>query len=128
MIQWFQRFIGRRKKTENLKEDWSEWKSIGRLFRHKNANVMVYEADTFLYLFELEVKEKKRGQGIGTAIMKRLIWYAKRVGKDVVLEASDALGTDLETVYRFYEKFGFQKGKLERVPYRHNMFFASNSH
>lgn len=26
------------------------------------------------------------------------------------------------------KKFGFQKGKLERVPYRHNMFFASKSH
>lgn len=127
MNQLFQWLIERRKKTKILRKDCSEWKSIGRLFRYKNANVIVYEADTFLYLFELEVEKKKRCQGIGTAIMKRIIWYAKRVGKDIVLEATDALGTRLEDVYRFYEKFGFQKGSLERVPYRHNMFYKVHS-
>lgn len=122
MIGYVKRLFRLEREEIPIQKDCSEWRRIDRLFRHKFADVQVYEADTFLYLYILEVDKRKRQQGIGSTIMKRIMWYARRMKKDVVLEASDALGTSWDKLFAFYEKHGFQQGKLERIPYRHNMF------
>ncbi|WCF11476.1 GNAT family N-acetyltransferase (plasmid) [Paenibacillus thiaminolyticus] len=106
-------------------KDISAWKEVDRLFRHKFAFVSVGEADTFLYLIMIEVDKKHRGKGIASSIVKRLVWYANHVGKDIVLEATDGMGSDLKRLFSLYEKHGFQKGKIKRIHYRHNMYYRA---
>lgn len=116
----------RKKKIQpEVREDHSEWKKIDRYFKHKNAVVAVEEADTFLYVVLIKVKEHYRNQGIGSLVMRRILWYSKRFKKDIVLEATDIVGSDLERLKLFYRRFGFVEGKLARIPYNHNMYFQA---
>lgn len=113
----------KRKKPVEIVQDRSEWKQISRYFKHRYACVRVHEADTFLYLAFIEIDKLHRNKGIGSLMLRRIIWYANRYGKDVVLEATDAVGTELEKLFDYYVKRGFKQTKLERIPYHHNMVY-----
>lgn len=123
MFNWFRKWFQRKPESVQIDYDYSSWKPVSRIFRQKHADVHVYEARTYLYISIIEVDIDHRKQGIGSAIMKRVIWYAERFNKDVVLEASDALGTSLNELFKFYQKHGFEQGNIERIHCRHNMFF-----
>lgn len=113
------------KMEEKEPQDRSPWKKIDRYFKHKHAVVAVEEADTFLYVVLIKVHKDSRGKGIGSAIMKRIVWYAKRYKKDIVLEAMDIDGSDIGTLKSFYKKFGFKEGKVSRIAHRHDMYFQA---
>lgn len=123
MFNWLNRWFRKKPKPVVVDYDYSGWKPVSRIFRQKHADVQVFEARTYMYIMIIDVDVDRRKQGIGSSVMKRILWYAKRFNKDVVLEASDALGTSLNDLFEFYGNHGFEQGKIERIHCRHNMYF-----
>ena len=55
----------------------------------------------------IRVQEEKRGKGYASWFMRELCRLADETKKEIILTPSDALGSDLERLIRFYESFGF---------------------
>lgn len=117
LIKWLLK-----KKEQSIQwEDYSNWEKIDNIFSNKKVIVAVSEADTFLYVEAIKVKEKYRNKGYGTKKMQEIIKYATDKNKSIILKASDAMGSDLDRLYEFYNRFGFKKGNLISN-YHHNMY------
>lgn len=117
----------KREKKEEFNYDSSEWINIDRLFSHRHVLFAASEADTYIYLEGIKVKHSFRNKGYGTTVLKRLIYYANRTNKVILLEATDSMGSDLNRLIKFYERFGFISGKMEYIRKRHNMFYIPAS-
>lgn len=70
------------------------------------ADVSIDEDGKKVYINHIEVFEKEKG--IGTAILNTITFLADTMKKNVYLTATDSLGSDLNRLLRFYERFGFQ--------------------
>lgn len=110
------------KPTKKHQRDYSAWVKIQNKFTTRNVYLEVSESDTFIYLLFIEVKDKVRGKGFGTNAINKIINYANKKKKPIILTATDAVGTDINKLIKYYKKFGFKYSKLE-VGYRHNMYY-----
>lgn len=66
--------------------------------------------EPYAFLEDLLVKEKHRGKGIGSALVKEAIAEAKRLDCYKILATSR---TERENVHRLYEKLGLKKHGFE---------------
>jgi len=63
-----------------------------------------------IYLDILVFKKESRGQGLGTMFMTDLCKHADKHKKIISLVPSNNLGTSIEVLEKFYEKFHFKYG------------------
>ena len=73
-----------------------------------NASIHGSSRPRFSHRYELAVTVRKShwGRGIGTALMERLIAFAKEIGAEVV---SLEVRSDNDRAIALYKKFGFEK-------------------
>lgn len=88
---------------------------------HPEASVLILPKGDDLLLTALYVGKEKRGKGIGSGVLESVKAEADKLGKKVVLDATNELDseTDLERLGNFYEKNGFVKvgeNKFEYTP------------
>ena len=55
----------------------------------------------------IRVQEEKRGKGYASWFMRELCRLADEAKKEIILTPSEALGSDVERLIHFYERFGF---------------------
>ncbi len=111
-----------KKNKESIKwDDYSAWIHIDDKFTDDKVEVALSEARTFMYLEAIKVKENYRNQLVGTKKMIEIVHYAKQRKKSIILKVSDAMGSDINRLKEFYQRFGFVEGELIET-YRHNMF------
>ncbi len=85
------------------------------------ASVLIQPKGDDLVLTAVYVGKEKRGKGIGSKVLETVKSEADRLGKKVVLDATNELDseTNLERLGNFYEKNGFKKigeNKFEYTP------------
>ena len=70
----------------------------------------VYVDDNgYIYLSDMYVKDKYRGQGVGGEVMVRLCEFADTNGLDIrCIPSSDDDGEGDERLLRFYGRYGFE--------------------
>jgi GNAT superfamily N-acetyltransferase len=75
------------------------------------ASVLLTPKGNDLSLTAVYVGKDKRGKGIGSKVLESVKKQADKLGKKVVLDATNELDaeTDLERLGKFYEKNGFEK-------------------
>lgn len=76
-----------------------------------DASVLLQPKGEDLSLTAVYVGKEKRGKGIGSKVLESVKKQADRLGKKVVLDATNELDgkNDLERLGRFYERNGFTK-------------------
>jgi ribosomal protein S18 acetylase RimI-like enzyme len=90
----------------------TRWKQMG-------VEVFVYPHDTDLNLSSIKVDKDKRGQGVGSQVMKELLDYAQKIGYRVTLTPSKDLGaTSVNRLKNFYKRFGFVSNKGRNKDFR----------
>ena len=75
--------------------------------RHPAVLVGAREDSRSITLDKLIVPGGSRGRGLGSALMRDLVAYADRHGKQVRLTPSGAYGGAPRRLVRFYARFGF---------------------
>lgn len=93
---------------------------------HPEASVLVLPKGDDLSLTALYVGKEKRGKGIGSGVLESVKAEADKLGKKVVLDATNELDseTDLERLGNFYERNGFEKvgkNKFEYTPKKNQL-------
>lgn len=93
---------------------------------HPEASVLVLPKGNDLSLTALYVGKEKRGKGIGSGVLESVKAEADKLGKKVVLDATNELDndTDLERLGEFYERNGFVKvgeNKFEYTPKKNQL-------
>jgi len=73
------------------------------------------------YLHFIKVDDVYRNQGIGTRLMKNIIKRCS--GSPIYLLVTSELDGDIKRLYKFYEKFGFEKCEGNHIGYNYNMIF-----
>ena len=72
----------------------------------------LWDNGDYLELGKIEVPKSKRGSGVGTEAMQRIVDLADEQGKDIRLTPStDFGGTSVARLKKFYGQFGFVKNK-----------------
>jgi GNAT superfamily N-acetyltransferase len=82
---------------------------VGRALRDRHPSVLlgVREDARSVTLERLIVPGDRRGRGLGSALMRDLVAYADRHGKQVRLTPSGAFGGAPRRLAGFYARFGF---------------------
>lgn len=75
----------------------------------ENLEVLIQEDEHEVYIAKIIVSEGYRGKGIGTRYITEMIEYAKKYNKRLTLIPSDAYGSSLRRLEKFYKKLGFRK-------------------
>jgi GNAT superfamily N-acetyltransferase len=75
--------------------------------RHPDVLLGAREDSRSITLDKLIVPGGSRGRGLGSALMRDLVTYADRHGKQVRLTPSGAFGGVPRRLARFYARFGF---------------------
>ena len=72
----------------------------------------LWDNGDYLELGKIEIPKSKRGSGVGTEAMERIIELADKEGKDIRLTPSTDFGaTSVKRLEKFYRSFGFVKNK-----------------
>ena len=72
----------------------------------------LWDNGDYLELGKIEVPKSKRGSGVGTNAMERIIQLADEQGKDIRLTPSADFGaSSVGRLQKFYRQFGFVKNK-----------------
>lgn len=72
----------------------------------------LWDNGDYLELGKIEVPKNKRGSGVGTEAMERIIALADEQGKDIRLTPSADFGaTSVGRLEKFYRSMGFVKNK-----------------
>jgi len=70
----------------------------------------LYNTERYLELSRIEIPKEKRGEGIGTKVMKLIIDFANKEGKPIFLTPSKDFGaTSISRLASFYKDLGFVK-------------------
>lgn len=70
----------------------------------------LYNTERYLELSRIEIPKEKRGEGIGTKVMKLIIDFANKEGKPIFLTPSKDFGaTSVSRLTSFYKDLGFVK-------------------
>ncbi len=75
--------------------------------RHPDVMLCAHEDQRSITLERLIVPYGSRGRGLGSALIRDLVAYADRHGKQVRLTPSGAFGGSPRRLAAFYERFGF---------------------
>ena len=68
----------------------------------------IYDNGNYLTLSRIEIPKGKRGSGIGSKAMQKIIDYADANGKDIRLTPSKDFGaTSVSRLKKFYKQFDF---------------------
>ncbi|MFC9995713.1 GNAT family N-acetyltransferase [Nocardia sp. NPDC127526] len=78
---------------------------------YPGVSLWIHTSGTHLILGRLVVPEQQRNQGIGTAIMQRLLAEADHWGIPAALTPSNAYGGSLTRLRPFYRRFGFKPNR-----------------
>ena len=65
------------------------------------------EADHHIILRIIRIRKSQRNKGYGSIVLKDIIALANSYNVRIVLYASEKYGSDLNGLYKFYEKHGF---------------------
>jgi len=97
------------KEDENYKQSREVTESVSK--ENPDASILITPKGNDLNLTAVYVGKEKRGQGIGSKVLESVKKQAEKLGKKVVLDATNELDedTDLERLGKFYEKNGFEK-------------------
>ena len=94
----------------------TRWKQMG-------VDVYIHPRETELNLSSIKVDKDKRGQGLGTKVMKEILDFAQKHNLRVTLTPSKDLGaTSVTRLIKFYRGFGFVPNKG-----RHKDFTVSDT-
>ncbi len=90
-----------------------------RLEREHGVTLSLYSTNQgHIELAHISVPREHRKQGVGTAVMKKIVAYADERGKTVVLDPAvrdDSMGTTSQArLVKFYKQFGFRQNKGRR--------------
>ena len=87
-----------------------------------DASILITPKGNDLNLTALYVGKENRGKGIGSKVLESVKKQADKVGKKVVLDATNELDeeTDLERLGKFYEANGFTKVGDNKFEYNPN--------
>jgi GNAT superfamily N-acetyltransferase len=83
---------------------------------YNGIDLSVWEDDQRIELEIIEVPRDMRGQGIGSAVIRRLQDYALSVDKPIVLRPSPERGKK-EALDRFYKGLGFVNNRGRHMDY-----------
>jgi GNAT superfamily N-acetyltransferase len=107
--------IREQKASEPIKSDknYQQAQEANSIIAKENpeASVLLTPKGNDLSLTAIYVGKDKRGKGIGSKVLESVKKQADKLGKKVVLDATNELDaeTDLERLGKFYEKNGFEK-------------------
>jgi predicted GNAT family acetyltransferase len=94
---------------KNLKEDTQKGYVLQDLEDKYDIKLELYDNGQYLTLDKIEIPKDKRGQGIGSEIIKSIIDYADSNNRPIYLTPSKDLGaTSVDRLEKFYKKFGFK--------------------
>lgn len=99
------------KKTSNIG---SEPKSINTFVKDKygeNVDIWTWQKDGNIELSKIIIDKKKRGQGIGTEVMKDILKHADKTAQTVTLTPGGEFGGSVARLKKFYGNLGFVKNK-----------------
>lgn len=72
----------------------------------------IWDNGEYLELSKIIIPRDKRGTGVGSKVMQKIVDYADSVRKDIRLTPTDDFGaTSINRLKRFYSKFGFEKNR-----------------
>jgi len=75
-----------------------------------DINLDLYDSGEYLILSRIIIPKNRRGEGIGSKVMDKIIQYADEVNKPIYLTPSKDFGaTSLNRLEQFYKQFGFKK-------------------
>lgn len=80
-------------------------------------DLFAFENDYKIELSSIKIKSDARSQGHGTAIIKKLQEYAKKVNKPIVLHPEPE-SRKKAALHNFYKNLGFKPNKGRRMDYR----------
>lgn len=90
----------------------TRWKEMG-------VDVFIYLHDTDLNLSSIKVDKDKRGNGLGSIVMKEILNFAQKHNFRVTLTPSKDLGaTSVARLIKFYKNFGFILNKGRNKDFR----------
>jgi|LakMenE18May11ns_1017448.scaffolds.fasta_scaffold8831460_1 predicted GNAT family N-acyltransferase len=90
----------------------TRWKEMG-------VDVYIHARTDELNLSTIKVDKDKRGQGLGTTVMKEILDFAQKHNLRVTLTPSKDLGaTSVGRLVKFYRSFGFVPNKGRNKDYR----------
>ena len=97
------------KEDENYKQSREVTEAVSK--ENPDASILITPKGNDLNLTAVYIGKEKRGQGIGSKVLESVKRQADKLGKKVVLDATNELDeeTDLERLGNFYEKNGFVK-------------------
>jgi ribosomal protein S18 acetylase RimI-like enzyme len=107
--------VSENKASEPRKSDknYQDAQEVNSIVSKENpdASVLIQPKGEDLSLTAIYVGKEKRGKGIGSKVLESVKKQANKLGKKVVLDATNELDseTDLERLGNFYEKNGFKK-------------------
>ena len=100
------------KYLKSLKTFLNEGYIMQDLEKELGITLDLWDNGDYLELGKIEVPKSKRGSGVGTDAMERIIQLADEQGKDIRLTPStDFGGTSVARLKKFYGQFGFVKNK-----------------
>lgn len=72
----------------------------------------LWDSGDYLELGRLVIPKNKRGTGLGSEIMQKIIDYADQAKKDIRLTPTTDFGaTSVARLKKFYSRFGFEKNR-----------------
>jgi GNAT superfamily N-acetyltransferase len=97
------------KEDENYKQSRDVTEAVSK--ENPDASILITPKGNDLNLTAVYVGKEKRGKGIGSKVLESVKRQADKLGKKVVLDATNELDeeTNLEKLGNFYEKNGFVK-------------------
>jgi len=86
-------------------------------------SIDIYENKTSLILSRIIIKDKFKGEGIGSKLMSDLIDYAESNDQIIALTPSSDFGGNKNRLVQFYKRFGFKhnKGVHKSYEFTHTM-------
>lgn len=82
----------------------------------------LWDNGTYIELNKIEIPKSKRGEGIGTEVMQKIVDYADQVGKKIYLTPSKDFGaSSVSRLEKFYKQFDFIKKPKNDFSVRHTM-------
>jgi predicted GNAT family acetyltransferase len=94
-----------------LLENWREHlkeSTLDSIAQELGIKLDIYESGKdILVLSKIIVPEELRGQGMGSAAMKKIVQYADQNNKTIALTPSADFGGNKNKLIKFYKQFGF---------------------
>lgn len=94
----------------NTDEPHESWLN-GLRSRYPGVRIEVDEGDGVLVLSRIAVPPERRGQGVGTAVVREVLARADALGVPVGVTPDDLLGGSVPRLRKFYTRLGFVRNR-----------------